>query len=93
MPKDYIYSPIPEFNQEEQYVSQQKPIDMGDHYYVGVEVRVATSVVEKAVENLLVDMGPTMTRDQYLDKMVAEQKIDPMKLEELKKQFSPVKAL
>ena len=66
---------------------------MGDHYYVGVEVRVATSVVEKAVENLLVDMGPTMTRDQYLDKMVAEQKIDPMKLEELKKQFSPVKAL
>lgn len=90
--KDYVYSPIPEFNQENQYVSQKDPVDMGDHYHVGVEVRTASSVVERAVETLLADMEPTMTRDEYLDKMVAEQKIDPVKLEELKKQFSPVKA-
>ena len=92
MPKEYIYSPILDFNQETQYVTQKYPVDMGDHYFVGIEVKTASSVVDKAVETILVDMGPTMTRDQYLDKMVAEQKIDPAKLEELKKQFSPVKA-
>lgn len=90
MPKDYVYSPIPEFDQENQYVSQKDPVDMGDHYFVGIEVKTASSVVERAVEAMLIDMEPTMTRDQYLDKMVAEQKIDSAKLDELKKQFAPV---
>ena len=36
--KNYIYAPIPEFDQETQYVSQQAPVDMGDHYFVGIEV-------------------------------------------------------
>lgn len=90
MPKEYIYSPILDFNQETQYVTQKYPVDMGDHYFVGIEVKTASSVVERAVEAMLIDMEPTMTRDEYLDKMVAEQKIDSVRLDELKKQFAPV---
>ena len=40
--KAYVYAPIPEFDQETQYVSQMAPVDMGDHYFVGVEVRGLT---------------------------------------------------
>ncbi len=92
MPKDYIYSPIHRFNQKNN-MSVSKNQLTWNHYYVGVEVRGGYIGSGKSSRKHLVDMGPTMTRDQYLDKMVAEQKIDPMKLEELKKQFSPVKAL
>lgn len=38
MDKPYIYAPIPEFDQETQYVSQMHPVDMGDNYFVGIEV-------------------------------------------------------
>ena len=38
MLKPYIYAPIPEFDQLTQYVSQMVPVDMGDHYFVGIEV-------------------------------------------------------
>ena len=38
MDKPYIYAPIPEFDQLTQYVSQMAPIDMGDHYFVGIEI-------------------------------------------------------
>jgi hypothetical protein len=36
--KPYVYAPIPEFDQLTQYVSQMVPVDMGDHYFVGIEV-------------------------------------------------------
>lgn len=41
--KTYIYAPIPAFDQTTQYVSQMVPVDMGDHYFVGVEVRAVTN--------------------------------------------------
>jgi hypothetical protein len=36
--KEFVYSPIPEFNQETQYVKQSTPVDMGDYIFVGVEI-------------------------------------------------------
>lgn len=39
MEKEFIYAPIPEFNQETQYVKQSAPVDMGDYIFVGFEVR------------------------------------------------------
>ena len=56
--KDYVYSPIPEFNQENQYVSQKDPVDMGDHYFVGIEMHTASAVFDNELENLLItEMG------------------------------------
>jgi len=37
--KPIVYAPIPEFDQETQAVFQTEPVDMGDHIFVGVEVR------------------------------------------------------
>lgn len=37
--KPIVYAPIPEFDQMTQAVFQLEPVDMGDHYFVGVEVR------------------------------------------------------
>jgi len=37
--KPIVYASIPVFNQETQAVFQGDPIDMGDHIFVGVEVR------------------------------------------------------
>jgi len=37
--KPYVYSPIPEFDQKTQYVTQMTPIDMGDHWFIGIEIR------------------------------------------------------
>jgi len=37
--KPYVYSPILEFDQRTQYVAQMTPIDMGDHFFVGIEIR------------------------------------------------------
>ena len=56
--KPYIYAPIPGFDQMTQYVSQMEPVDMGDHYFVGVEVRTASAVFDEeleATENLLLE--------------------------------------
>ena len=39
MDKLVIYSEIPEFDQLTQAVFQTAPVDMGNHIYVGVEVR------------------------------------------------------
>jgi hypothetical protein len=36
--KPYVYAPIPEFDQETKYITQMAPIDMGDHYFVGIEI-------------------------------------------------------
>ena len=56
--KSYVYAPIPEFDQMTQYVSQMQPIDMGDHYFVGIEVRTASSVFDTGLEDLLLaEMG------------------------------------
>jgi len=58
MLKPYIYAPIPEFDQLTQYVSQMVPVDMGDHYFVGVEVHAASAVFDGELEDLLlVEMG------------------------------------
>ncbi len=37
--KPAVYAPVPEFDQETQYVIQLSPVDMGDHIFVGNEVR------------------------------------------------------
>ncbi len=48
--KPFIYAPIPEFNQETQYVKQSTPIDMGDYIFVGLEIRgVATDDIEEEI--------------------------------------------
>lgn len=39
MQKPIIYAEIPEFDQETQAVFQTEPVDMGDHIFIGVEVR------------------------------------------------------
>jgi len=39
MQKPIMYAPIPEFDQETQYVVQTEPVDMGEYVEVGVEVR------------------------------------------------------
>lgn len=39
MQKPKIYAPVPEFNQESQYVVQLEPVDMEDCIFIGVEVR------------------------------------------------------
>ncbi len=39
MQKPIMYAPIPEFDQETQYVVQTEPVDMGDYIEIGVEVR------------------------------------------------------
>ena len=56
--KTIVYSPIPEFDQLTQYVTQQVPVDMGNYVYVGVEVRTADVVFDEGLENLLLrEMG------------------------------------
>jgi len=54
--KDYIYSPIPEFDQTTQYISQMPPVDMGDHMFVGIEVRGMTNT-DATEELLLTELG------------------------------------
>lgn len=39
MQKPIIYAEIPDFDQETQAVFQTEPMDMGDHIFVGNEVR------------------------------------------------------
>jgi len=39
MQKPIIYAEIPEFDQLTQAVFQTEPVDMGDHIFVGNEVR------------------------------------------------------
>ena len=56
--KPYVYAPIPEFDQGTQYVSQMVPVDMGDHYFVGIEVHTASAVFDEQMETLLLaEMG------------------------------------
>ena len=38
MQKEFVYAPIPKFDQVTQYVKQEIPIDMGDYIFVGFEV-------------------------------------------------------
>ncbi len=56
--KNYIYAPVPEFDQKTQFVAQQAPVDMGDHYFVGIEVRGLTNT-DETDELLLQEMGVT----------------------------------
>ena len=37
--KPVEYAPIPDFDQQTQYVIQTEPVDMGEYIYHGVEVR------------------------------------------------------
>jgi len=37
--KPVVYEDVPLFDQETQYVVQSPPVDLGDHIYMGVEVR------------------------------------------------------
>lgn len=37
--KPIVYAQIPEFDQKTQAVFQLEPVDMGDHIFIGVEVR------------------------------------------------------
>jgi len=39
MDKPYVYAPIPDFDQQTQAVFQTEPVDMGDHIFMGNEVR------------------------------------------------------
>ena len=56
--KPYIYAPIPAFDQATQYVTQIAPVDMGDHYFVGIAVKTASVVFDEALEELLLaEMG------------------------------------
>lgn len=56
--KTYVYAPIPGFDQMTQYVSQMAPVDMGDHYFVGIEVHTASAVFDEGLEDLLLqEMG------------------------------------
>ena len=53
--KPYVYAPIPEFDQMTQFVRQGEPVDMGDHYFVGVEVHTAYAVYDAELEELLLE--------------------------------------
>lgn len=55
MPKPYVYAPMPEFDQFTQYVSQMVPVDMGDHYFVGIEVHTASAAFDGELEDLLLE--------------------------------------
>ena len=44
--KPVVYEAVPLFDQETQYVIQQPPVDLGDHIYMGVEVREMEQVDE-----------------------------------------------
>ena len=56
--KPYVYAPIPQFDQATQYVTQIAPVDMGDHYFVGIAVRAASAVFDEQLEDLLLaEMG------------------------------------
>lgn len=37
--KPTVYASIPEFDQMTQAVFQLEPVDMGDHIFIGVEIR------------------------------------------------------
>ena len=37
--KPVVYEDVPLFDQETQYVVQSPPVDLGDHIFMGVEVR------------------------------------------------------
>jgi hypothetical protein len=58
MQKPIIYAEIPEFDQMTQAVFQMEPVDMGDHYFVGIEIHTASAVFDEELENLLLnEMG------------------------------------
>ena len=57
MEKPIIYSEIPNFNQETQYVTQQKPVEMDDYIFVGLEIRGLTISDEELEDLLIVEMG------------------------------------
>ena len=39
MQKPIVYAEIPAFDQNTQGVFQLEPVDMGDHFFVGIEIR------------------------------------------------------
>ena len=55
MLKPYVYSPIPAFDEATQFVTQIDPVDMGDHYFVGIAIRTASVVFDEQLENLLLE--------------------------------------
>ena len=50
--KPVMYEDVPLFDQETQYVIQQPPVDLGDHIYIGVEVREMEQVDEQRDEEV-----------------------------------------
>jgi len=50
--KPVVYEDVPLFDQETQYVIQQPPVDLGDHIYIGVEVREMEQVDEQRDEEV-----------------------------------------
>ena len=39
MEKEKRYEDIPAYNQETQYVVEREPVDMGDYFYIGLDVK------------------------------------------------------
>ena len=39
MEKEKRYEEIPAYNQETQYVVEREPVDMGDYFYIGLDVK------------------------------------------------------
>ena len=39
MEKEKRYEEIPAYNQETQFVVEREPVDMGDYFYIGLEVK------------------------------------------------------
>ena len=62
--KPYVYSPILAFDQGTQYVVQTVPVDMGDHYFVGIEIRTASVVFDEQLEDLLLQEMGGLEHDQ-----------------------------
>lgn len=47
------YADIPDFDQSAEYVSQVKPVDQGDHIFVGVEIHELENVDDPYEDDLL----------------------------------------
>lgn len=45
------YGPLPNYNQETQYIIEKEPIDMGDHLYIELEVRDLDIIDSSNLEN------------------------------------------
>jgi hypothetical protein len=48
MEKETRYVPVPDYNQETQYVIEKEPVDMGDYIFIDIEVK--DMVVDETTE-------------------------------------------